>query len=101
METLAEIAGRLRAAVASQACVEARSLIPAYCAALEREFRKQPPSSPGARRIAEEAKDLYQWLARTVILNRAHCAATLQRLAGLSSYMQSGNRAPHTYELEG
>ncbi len=101
METLADVAGRLRAAVNSQAYPEAQRLVPLYCASLQREFARHPPSSPEARRIAEEARDLYQWLARTIILDRAECATALQRLARLSSYMHTGNRAPHSCDLKG
>jgi hypothetical protein len=101
METLEETAARLRRAVASQAYAQARGLVPAYCAALEREFGCHPPSSPEARRIAEEARELYQWLARTVLLDRAHCATELRRLAKLSAYLQPRGQTPHTYELEG
>ena len=101
MGTLEEIAARLRRAVGSQAYKEARGLIPAYCAALERKFRSQSPSSPEALRIAEEARDLYQWLARAVIADRARCVAELRRLAKLTAYMQSGAPTPHTYSLEG
>ncbi len=101
MQTIGEIAAGLRRAVASQAYAQARGLVPAYCAALEREFRSQPPSSPEARRIAEEARDLYQWLARAVIADRARCAAALRRLSKLTAYLQSGAPTPHTYSLEG
>ena len=101
METLEDAAVRLRAAVASQAYAEARGLIPAYCALLEGEFRRWPASSPEARRIAEEARELYQWLARTVVVDRAQCAAGLQRLARLSAYIELRGRPRHTYELEG
>lgn len=101
MPALADVAARLRAAVASQAYAEAESLVPLYCALLECEFRSQPPSSAQARRVAEDARDLYQWLARTVIVDRAHCATELRQLANLSAYLQPGARTPHTYELEG
>lgn len=101
MQTLADVAARLRAAVTSQAYAEAESLVPVYCALLECEFRSQPPSSTQARRIAQEARDLYQWLARTVLADRAHCATELRQLANLSAYLQPDGRAPHTYELEG
>jgi hypothetical protein len=101
MPTLEEVAERMRAAVTSQAYGEAREIVPLYCELLECEFRLHSPASPEARRIAEEAKDLYQTLAGSVILDRAQCAMELQRLAGMASYLRSGARAAHTYEIEG
>ncbi len=101
MVTLADAAARLREAVASQAYSEAQKVIPVYCSLLEAEFRSHAPSSAQARAIAEEAKDLHQWLARTVMVDRAHFATELHHLASLSAYLQSGRRTPHTYELEG
>jgi hypothetical protein len=101
MDALEAVAARLQEAVASQAYAEAQNLVPVYCAVLEREFAKHPASSPEARRIAEDAKSLYQWMARAVVLDRAHCATALQRLANLSTYLETGNRTPHTYELQG
>ncbi len=101
METLADLAARLRAAVTSEAYAEAERLVPTYCALLDREFRSHPPSASQARRVAEEAKDLYQWLLRSVIVDRAHCALELQRLGNLAAYLQPEARVVHTYEVEG
>jgi hypothetical protein len=101
METLANAAARLRAAVASQSYAQARRLVPSYCAALEREFGSHASSSPEARQIAEEARDLYQWLARTVILDRAQCVTALRRLANLSSYLRTGSRKPQRCDCQG
>jgi hypothetical protein len=101
MPTLADLSSRLREAVASQAYAEAQLLVPEYCALLGSEFRSHHPSSAQARRIAEEAQDLYQWLARAVTVDRAHCAAELQQLARTSAYLEPGLRARHTYQLEG
>ena len=102
MDTLQQASARLRAAVASQAYDEARTLIPGYCQTLQQEFDKHPLSSPEARQIAEDARELYQWMARTILVDRAHCAAALQRLAGMSSFLKStspGDR--HTCQVEG
>ena len=74
--------------------------MPLYCELLEAEFGSHPPSSPDARRIAEEARDFYQSIARTVALDRAQYVTELQRLANLSAYLKP-RRAPHTCELEG
>jgi len=101
MPTLTEIAARLRQAVGTQAYAEAETLVPLYCSLLERDFASQSPSSAEARRLAEEARDLYQWMARTIVLHRAHFAADLQLLNRLSSYLKAGTRTPHTFELEG
>ncbi len=101
MPQLADVADRLRSAVASQAYAEAQRLVPLYCALLECEFRSQHPGSGRARLVAEQARDLYQWLARTVILDRAHCATELHRLAGVSSYLRSAGHDPHTYRIDG
>jgi hypothetical protein len=101
MQTLADVTARLRKAVARQAYDEARGLVPSYCELLEAEFRTHPPSSPEARRIAEEARDLYQSLARSVVIDRAQYVTELQRLANLSAYLEPRRRAPHTYDLEG
>ncbi len=101
MKNLAEVAARMRKAVASQAYAEAEGLVPLYCSLLEGEFRSHPVSSPQARRIAEDARELYQWLARTVLLDRAQCAAELQRLGSMASYCRPAGRTAHTYELEG
>ena len=100
MPTLADVAARLRKAVASQSYAEARNLIPVYCNLLDAEFRSHPPSSTEARRIAEEARDLYQGLAGTVVLDRAQLVTDLQRLANLSAYLQSATPTPHVCELE-
>lgn len=100
MQTLANVTARLREAVASQDYDQARSLMPSYCELLETEFRTHPPSSPQARRIAEEARDLYQSLARSVVIDRAQYVTQLQRLANLSAYLKP-RRTPHTCELEG
>ncbi len=100
MDTLTGISARMRKAVSSQAYDEARTLVPRYCSLLEREFRRTAPSSPEARRVAEEARDLYQWMARTLLLDRAHCAAELQRLASMASYQEPGGRTPHTCQLD-
>jgi len=101
MQTLADAAARLRAAVASQDYDEARGLMPSYCELLEAEFHRHPPSSLDARRIAEEARDLYQSLARSVVIDRAQYVTELQRLANLSAYLEPRRRDRHTYELEG
>jgi hypothetical protein len=100
MQTLEDITVRLRAAVTSQDYDQARSLMPSYCELLEAEFRIHPPASPEARRIAEEARDFYQSIARAVALDRAQCVTELQRLANLSAYLKP-RRTPHTCELEG
>ena len=100
MQTLADITERLRTVVASQDYDQARGLMPLYCELLEAEFRSHPPSSPDARRIAEEARDFYQSIARTVALDRAQYVTELQRLANLSAYLKP-RRATHTCELEG
>jgi hypothetical protein len=101
MQRLADLAARLRAAVASQAYAQAQTLVPLYCTLLESEFRAHPPASPEARRIAEDARDLYQCLARSVIADRAQYAAQLRQLANLSAYLQFGTPTVHTYVLEG
>ena len=101
MPTLEDVTARLREAVASQAYDEARGLIPVYCELLEAEFHSHSPSSPEARRVAEEARDLYQSLARSVVLDRTQYVTELQRLASLSAYLEPRCRTPHTYELEG
>ena len=100
MQALADITARLRTAVSSQDYDQARSLMPSYCELLEAEFRLHPPSSPEARRIAEEAKDFYQSLARAVALDREQYVTELQRLANLSAYLKPRS-TPHTCELEG
>ncbi|HXN45033.1 MAG TPA: hypothetical protein VN893_00235 [Bryobacteraceae bacterium] len=101
MPTLADLSARLREAVASQAYDQARALIPAYCELLETEFHSHAPSSREARRIAEEARELYQSMARSVVLDRAQFVTELQRLANLSAYLQPAPRTPHTCDLEG
>ncbi len=100
MQTLADITARLQTAFGSQDYDEARSLMPSYCELLDAEFRIHSPSSPEARRIAEEARDLYQSMARTVALDRAAYATELQRLANLSAYLKP-RPTPHSCELEG
>ena len=101
MQTLAEITAHLRTAVESHNYDEARGLMPSYCQLLEAEFRSHPPSSPEARRIAEDAKELYQSLARSVVFDRTQYVMELQRLANLSAYLKPRGPAPHTCELEG
>jgi len=101
MPSLADTSARLRQAVASQDYDEARGLMPAYCELLEAEFNRRPPSSPEARRIAEEARELYQSMARAVALDRAQYATALQRLANLSAYLKPRQAAPHACDLEG
>ena len=101
MPTLADVTARLREAVASQDYDGARGLVPSYCEVLEAEFHSHPPSSPEARHIAEEARDLYQSLARSVVLDRAQLVTALQRLANLSAYLQPARRTGYTYEIEG
>jgi hypothetical protein len=101
VQELEAVTGRLRQAVAAQSYAEARSLIGTYCELLDRAFQSFPPASPQAAQIAGEARDFYQWAMRTVILDRAHCAAEIERLGQVSRYLATDGRTPHTWDLEG
>jgi hypothetical protein len=92
----------LRTAIGSEFYDEVPRLLADYGARLQHALRQAANDPNEARRLEDEAKDLFRWARAAVVSNRAQAQASLSRLDQVAQYRRrsAGEASLRTWRME-
>jgi hypothetical protein len=92
---------RLRNAIGREAYEDVLGLLPEYNRHFEQALHDASGDLAETKRVAGEARELFDWARATVSASRAHTAASLSKMNAASRYKPLNGSSPRHWQVEG
>jgi hypothetical protein len=92
---------RLRNAIRREAYEDVLGLLPEYNRRFEQALQAASGDLAETRRVAAEARELFDWARATVAASRAHTEASLGKMNAASRYKTLNGPSPRRWQVEG
>lgn len=97
---LAQAEARLRAAVCAEGFEDVPALLAEHHRQLELAMQQASGDAKESRRLAVQARETLDWVKASVLANRAHAQANLDRLSNAARFLPPARPAARTWKLE-